>query len=261
MPRAAEPLHRVSVTDDTGAAVPQAEVRIIELPTLIGIPTPNGIFSFKGVSPGIYQVSVKYPGFKDKLVAAVVVVDGKTTELTVKLEQGPPKASDYRIHGELLDPHFYSKHLAEIGQPLLCPESISDRAEWYRFLWVPTFAPPVFLRIDIEQDGTATLLSYIWKGDGGYAWGKPVRNLRKLTSEEEVDLFATLADIGFWSLPAQVENPPNIIVLDGTEWFIEGVKDGKCHVVTRYSTPLTALFAKQFLANVAKVRPYSTPKL
>lgn len=250
---------RVAVVDDRGAAVPEAEVRVIDLPALVGIPTPKGTFSFKGVQPGTYQVSTKYPGFRDKVVAGVVVVDGKTTELTVKLERGPPKASDYRVHLELPAGHFYSKRLTDIGQPLFCPESISDRAEWYRFMWVPTFEHPVFLRIDIEPDGTATLLSYVWKGQGGYEWGKSARNLRKLTLEEESDLFATLSDIGFWGLPAQVENPPNVIVLDGTEWFIEGVRDGKCHVVTRYSSPLTELFEKQFLAKMAKLNPYYAP--
>jgi Carboxypeptidase regulatory-like domain len=251
---------RVTVIDDRGAAVLGAEVRILGLPTLVGTPAPNGTVSFKGVPPGTYQISTKYRGFRDKVVAGVVVVEGKPIELAIKLEPAPPKASDYRIHQELLDAaHFYSKLLTDIEQPLLCSESISDSTERYRFLWVPTFEHPILLRIDIDPDGTATLLSYIWKGQGGYEWGKSERNRRKLTSEEEMDLFGTLADIGFWSLPAQVENPPNLIVLDGTEWFIEGVRDGGCHVVSRYSSPLTELFEQQFLARVAKLSPYYTP--
>jgi len=80
-----------------------------------------------------------------------------------------------------------------------------------------------------------------------------------MTSEEELDLFETLADIGFWTLPSEVERPPNEVVLDGTEWSIEGVKDGKCHVVTRYSSPRTELFQTQFLAKVAKLKPYYRP--
>ena len=186
--------------------------------------------------------------------------EGKTTERTVKLVQVPPSESAYTLHQELLNARkFYSKALTGIEQPLLCEESIPDHTEQYRFLWVPTFDHPIFVRIEIQPDGTAALLSYIWKGQGGYDWGKPVSSRRKLTSEEQRELFATLTDIGFWTLPAQVENPPNIIVLDGTEWFIEGVKDSKCHVVTRYSTPLTELFAKQFLEAVAKLKPYNEP--
>jgi len=253
------PSIRVTVIDDRGAAVLGAEVRVVDLPALVGIPAPNGTVSFKGVPPGNYQVSAKYPGFRDEVVDGVVVVDGKITQLSVKLEQAPPKASDFRVHQELLDAHLYSKPLKDIGQPLLCPESASDRTEWYRFMWVPTFEHPVFLRVDVDVDGTATLLTYTWNGQGGYEWGKPVRNLRKLTWEEETDLFATLADVGFWGLPAQVENPPNVIILDGTEWLIEGVRGGECHVVMRYSSALTELFAKQFLAKVAKLKPYYEP--
>ncbi len=250
---------RVTVVDYQGAVVAQAEVRLLELPAVIGIPSPNGNVSFKGVPSGTYHVSAKRWGFRDKVVAGVVVDDGKTTELTIKLEQAPPKASDFKVHQELLDAHLYSKPLTDIGQPLLCPEPASEPTESYRFIWVPTFEHPVLLRVDIAVDGTATLLSYVWSGQGGYEWGKPVRKIRKLTLEEESDLFASLADIGFWGLPAQVEDPPNEIVLDGTEWLIEGVRDGKCHVVTRYSSPLTELFEEQFLAKVAKITPYYKP--
>jgi hypothetical protein len=247
---------RITVIDNFGAAVPNAEVRIVELPSVIGIPSPNGTFSFKGVSAGAYQVSIKYPGFKDKIVDGVLVEDGKTTAITVRLEQGPPKASDFRLQQELSNPRAYSKALADIGQPPLCEDSPSDSEERYRFIWVPTFTRPIFLRVDIKPDGTATLLTYVWKGAGGYEWGKPVRNLRKLSFVEQSDLFATLADIGFWTLPAQVEDPPNKVVLDGTDWFIEGAKSGQCHVVTRYSTPLTDVFSTQFLSNIAKIKPY-----
>lgn len=247
---------RVTVIDNFDAAVPKAEVRIVELPSIVGIPSPTGTFSFKGIPAGTYQVSAKYPGFKDKIVDGVLVEDGNTTAITVKLERGPPKASDFRLYQELSDPRAYSKALTDIGQPPLCGDSPSDREERYRLLWVPTFTRPIFLRVDIEPDGTATLLTYVWKGAGGYEWGKPVRNLRKLSFVEQSDLFATLADIGFWTLPAQVEDPPNKVVLDGTDWFIEGVKSGQCHVVRRYSTPLTELFSSQFLKNIAKIKPY-----
>jgi hypothetical protein len=251
---------RVTVIDGRSALASKAEVRILELPGLVGTPIPNGIFLFSGVPSGVYQISAKHPGFRDKVVAGVAVIEGKTTELTIEMEEAPPQSSDYPVQQELFDPHLYSKPLTEIGQPLLCPGSVSDQTERYRFIWVPTFYRPIFLRIDIGPDGTATLLSYVWSGAGGYEWGKPARRLRKLTADEQTELFATLADIGFWSLPARVEDPPNLVVLDGTEWLIEGVRDGRCHVVTRYSTPLTELFENQFLAKVAKLKPYDASR-
>jgi len=202
-------------------------------------------------------VSATSPGFKDKTVTGIVVTTGEMKELTVTMEQAPPKASDYKIHETIASPRLYAKQLTDIGQPLLCPDSVSAGTEWYRLLWVPTFSPPIFLRIDIQLDGTAELLTYKWEGQGGYDWGKQEKTLRKLTSEEEGELFYSLADIGFWTLPAEAHLPPNLEVLDGTEWFFEGVKDGKCHVVRRYSSPLSSFFARQFLGAVANIKPYN----
>ena len=247
---------RVTVVNGHGTAVPAAQVHVVSLPDLIGLPSPNGTFLFKSVAPGTYQISATYPGFKDETVSDVVAVEGKITDVNITLEEGPPKASDYRIHQTLQDEQLYSKPLSDIGQPLLCSQPIGADKEWYRFMWVPTFGHPTFLRVDIEADGRATLLTHVWSGAGGYEWGKSLKNTRKLTSEEQSDLFETLADVGFWTLPSEIERPPTVIVLDGTDWLIEGVKDGKCHVVTRYSSPLTNLFKTQFLAGVAKLKPY-----
>jgi len=253
------PSIRVTVVDQQGALVPWPEAHIVGQPDRIGFPTTNGTISFKGIAPGIYQIAVTCRGFKNEDISDVVVTEGKTTELNITLKEAPPKASDYRIHQTFDGVQLYSKALVDIGQPLLCPKPVPTNKEWYRFMWVPTFEHPAFLRVDVEADGTGTLLTQVWSGAGGYEWGKSVKNTRKLTLEEESTLYETLADIGFWTLPSHVERPPNVVVLDGTEWLIEGVKDGECHVVTRYSSPLTELFETHFLAGVAKLKPYDKP--
>jgi hypothetical protein len=246
---------RVRVVDDNGSALPAAEVRVVGHPALVALPAPNGTFTFKDVAPGTYQVSVTNRGYKDPAASSVVVFPGKTTDLSVELEPGPPKASDFRIHETLLNSHLYSEPLKNIGQQQVCQEPIPEQTEWYRFMWVPTFQHPVFFRVDLDADGAATLLTVVWSGQGGYEWGKPVKTSRKLTWEEEGDLFGALSDIGFWTLPSEVERPPNVIVLDGTEWLIEGLKDGNCHVVTRYSSPLTEVFERAFLTGIARIKP------
>jgi hypothetical protein len=81
--------------------------------------------------------------------------------------------------------------------------------------------------------------------------------VRKLDPVEEETLFTTLAGIGFWNLPARVEYTDRYTVtVDGTEWAIEGVRDGECHAVSRYSSPLAGVFSQYFLADVGKVKPY-----
>ena len=157
-----------------GTSLSFAEVHIVGVDR-VGLPAPNGTVLFKDIPPGSYSVIATRPWFRDKVVAGVVLAGGKTTELTILMEQAPPKASDYKISGTLASPRFYSGALSEINQPLLCPDSVSEGKEWYRFLWVPTFSQPVFLRIDIGPDGSAVLLTYEWPGQGGYDWGKPER--------------------------------------------------------------------------------------
>ena len=250
---------RVTVTNHRGDAILGAQVHVVSLRGLLGLAAPNGTVSFKDVPAGTYQITAMYPGFKDKTVSDIAVIEGKTTELNIELEEGPPKASDFRIRETLQDPHSYAKTLAEIGQPSLCSEPIPEHTESYRLMWVPTFDRPAFLRVDVGSDGAATLLTHVWEGHGGYEWGKSVKTVRKLTWDEEGDMFETLADIGFWTLPAEYDRPPNVMVLDGTEWFIEGVKDGECHVVLRYASALSGLFQQQFLAKVAKLKPYYEP--
>jgi hypothetical protein len=60
-------------------------------------------------------------------------------------------------------------------------------------MWVPTFQHPVFLRVDVDSDGIANLITVVWSGQGGYDWGKPFRTERKLTSDEQLNL----TDSGF----------------------------------------------------------------
>lgn len=251
----------VTVIDVSGALIPAAEVRIVGQPALFKLLDPYGSVTFMNINiaPGTYQINATCRGFKEKTVLGVVVVEGKTTDLSIELKQAPPKASDFKIHETIRNVNIYSEKFRDIGQPVLCQAPIPEHQESYRFMWVPTFEHPVFLRIDVDQDGTATLLTVVWSGQGGYEWGKPVKTVRTLTWEEENNLFATIADIGFWTLPSEVEGDPGVIVFDGTEWLIEVLKDGNCHVVTRYASPLTELFEHQFLAKVAKLKPYYVP--
>jgi hypothetical protein len=56
-----------NVTDDTGAAVPNAPVQILEGATGIGhagVTNESGNFTFPDLTPGTYSVSVESKGFK-----------------------------------------------------------------------------------------------------------------------------------------------------------------------------------------------------
>ena len=243
---------RATVIDPQGAVIYQADVSITGAIGLNGVTGPNGVISLGPIAPGRYEFTAKHDGFRP--TTSPILLNAGMNDVTLKLELEPPSAGIHVF--ETLDPATYADVLHKIQQPGFCEGPFSQGVERYRFLWVPTFEHPVFIEIDARPDGGATLHSKTWRGQGGYGWGtaQPDRK-RELSYDEIDDLLLTLADIGFWTLPARVEDQ-NGITVDGTQWFIEGVRNGSCHVVTRVSSPLTSVFSEYFLGKVAKVKPY-----
>lgn len=247
---------RITVTDVAGAAIPAAHIHVIETD---GYPSTDsrGTVVVRGLRAGNYTIVFSRPGFKNKTASSVTIVAGGEKQLDVTLEQGSPSFSDIRTY-PTLKPNTYAEFLRAVKEPPLCRKPLPTHAESYRFIWIPTFLHPVFMRVDIQQDGTAVLRVETLSGKGGYDWGKVQTNTsRKLEPSEEETLFTTLADMGFWDLPARVEfEDPYSVTVDGTAWVIEGVRNGACHAVSRYSSPLTDIFSKYFLGEVAQLRPY-----
>jgi hypothetical protein len=248
---------KITVTDTSGASIRGARVRVVNRQEISVVTDQNGNAFLEGLPPGEYEVSADSESFTRKSVSGIAVASGVKRDVVLKLEQAPPNFSNIRTD-KPLDPDSYDKLLAAFHEPDLCQGRIDEHAQSYVFLWQPTFDHPVFIRIDIEHDGTGTLHTKILSGAGGYKWGTvKASTTRKLSTEEEFTLFTTLADIGFWTLPARVDvDDPYHIVLDGTLGVVEGVRNGECHVVERYSSPLTEVFSRYFLGEVGKVHPY-----
>lgn len=81
----------------------------------------------------------------------------------------------------------------------------------------------------------------ILTGQGGYKWGQPKRQIaRRITRRAWMGLLDLLNETSFWELPSRDEEPrPNekgelTICLDGTAWYLEGVKGGTYQAVERY---------------------------
>jgi Carboxypeptidase regulatory-like domain len=80
-----------NVTDNTGAAVPNAEVQILESATGIahaGATNESGNYTFPDLTPGTYSVSVESKGFKKETRASVDVVVNTTTRVDLTLQPG-----------------------------------------------------------------------------------------------------------------------------------------------------------------------------
>ena len=80
-----------NVTDNTGAAVPNATVQILESATGIahaGVTNESGNFTFPDLTPGTYSVTVQSPGFKKETRDNVDVVVNTATRVDLALKPG-----------------------------------------------------------------------------------------------------------------------------------------------------------------------------
>src|SRR5258708_589663 len=79
------------VTDDTGAVVPGAEVQLLSVlrGTLTDAKTNDaGIYVFASVQPGMYQIRVRKPGFKQVDLLSLIVNVQDHIEQNVRLQVG-----------------------------------------------------------------------------------------------------------------------------------------------------------------------------
>lgn len=116
-----------------------------------------------------------------------------------------------------------NSHLAAMNEPSLWRST--RKIETYRLLWLRSFHAPMVFRLIIKPDGTSELITKKTSGQGGFEPGTLMTNKATQINKKETEtLLEKLAQIKFWELPA---NEPDSIVLDGSQWIIEGVKDDK----------------------------------
>jgi hypothetical protein len=64
-----------------------------------------------------------------------------------------------------------------------------------------------------------------------------LRNTTAKLTKDQTEWFLDAVDnFGFWKLPAR-RDPKDEIGVDGARWIMEGSKDGRYHVVDRWSPP------------------------
>lgn len=165
--------------------------------------------------------------------------------IAAQVDYFPRGILDENPHSSLIDEQWYSKHLKALQEPSLWNLSRTQKSETYRFLWLRTFHHPISVRLDANPNGTSTLTTKATTGQGGYEPGKIFLNKKRALTKEETDwALERFNEMGFWGLPAY-EKPHETmgpdgkksvdINLDGAQWILEGVKDGKYHVTNRWS--------------------------
>ncbi len=128
---------------------------------------------------------------------------------------------------------WYSRELRNLGEPSLLENSTNKSAQVYRFLWLRSFRHPVAIRLDILPDGMGLLTAKMASGADGHEETKLVLNDEQQLTKKQVDWFLRVVEKeGFWDLKAFDHS---VMGADGAEWIIEGAKEGRYHVVDRWS--------------------------
>lgn len=137
-----------------------------------------------------------------------------------------------------LDPFlvsWFSRELTVLKEPSLWQLSQSDKAaEVYRFVWLRTFDHPVAVRIVVNPDGRGTATTKASSGTAGFHPGHPIEDKTTGLSAAQVRAFLVrLKTANYWALAAEDSAAPR--GCDGAEWILEGARNGKYHVVDRWS--------------------------
>lgn len=125
---------------------------------------------------------------------------------------------------------WYSKHLKAMDEVSLL--DAANDAEIYRFLWLRSFRHPVFVRVVRDQNRTKLFTKEL-DGAGGYEPGKVLRSIEIDLKPEDFDKFLKhLKQSNYWNLPTESREDAGF---DGAQWILEGVRDGRYHIVDRWS--------------------------
>jgi hypothetical protein len=119
-----------------------------------------------------------------------------------------------------------------LKEPSLQPDSIAASDHVYRVTILPTFHHPFCVRVVVQPDGTATAFVKRLSGKGGYEYGALDFDERRTCNARDVTVFLRgVASSGFWTMQPTIERQG----LDGTTLTLEGIRNGKRHVVQRWS--------------------------
>ena len=137
-----------NVTDNTGAAVPNAAVQILESATGIahaGVTNESGNFTFPDLTPGTYSVTVQAPGFKKETRDNVDVVVNTATRVDLALTPGNVTESVEVTAAPAIMQTDRADVSANIEAKTLASMPISVNQNFQSLLTlVPGVGPPVF---------------------------------------------------------------------------------------------------------------------
>ncbi len=201
---------------------------------------------------------------KHLLLVAATAVLFVTQKSATQIDYFPPGILDETPQSSQFKEQWYSEQLRALKEPSLWQLSKTQKTQTYRFLWLRSFNHPISVCLDVSEDGTAVVTTKITSGQGGDESRKLLVNKsRSLTKEHTASFLDQINEVGFWDLATyereEVGPDGKKIVevhVDGAEWILEGVKDGKYKIADRWSPekgPVRAL-GLTMLIDLAKLK-------
>lgn len=146
---------------------------------------------------------------------------------------------------------WYSSDFYQLGEPPLWPPS-SENERTFRFTHLGAFTGPKAVTLTVLPDGSGkvkmTMLHQLPEQTKG-------EQLSAVPEDRVSDFLKHLERAHFWEMPTESQHRG----LDGAEWIMEGVQDGRYHIAVRWCpnlyehSPEDAAFAEaaRFLFQLA----------
>lgn len=215
----------------------------------------SGKFILNEIEPGEYTVVIIGNGFALWARRGIRIEPGQIATLDVTLAPGIEDRFMVKyVEPRATDLASFSPALKSFDETPFCSEmKLKQGFESYRFLWMRSFHHPILIQLMNRGPGDATVTYKELDGKGGYGHGRLIENksinvykwlgkgkLADTMIRGAVDVIFRDANASVWEQPYELGQTIGIdgttlIGLDGATWTIEAVRNGNCHVVTRWS--------------------------
>lgn len=126
----------------------------------------------------------------------------------------------------------------------------NSATESYRFIWIPSFRPPVLIRV-WDTGGEKFLTVKTGSGVSVAINGIDVEKNKRLSDAEWNEILDNIERAEFWTKPTFDENDE--IKLDGASYLYDGKKDGKLHDLYRITPDADLRRLGGYLINLAEL--------
>jgi hypothetical protein len=182
------------------------------------------------------------PGRLNPRVAAAILLVGPALGVAISAsDAGRPQASyfgDQALDANAdLSPflnQWYSKHLAEMNEPILSQVALRDHdATVYRWLWLPSFKHPICVRMTRKGDRAELRLIVL---DRRYSLGQAaIERTIVLRPDQWEGIAQRIKQLGLWRMPTYEVRDYVVTAAAHTQLIWEGAGSKSAHVVVRKS--------------------------